>query len=267
MPPFWQLSPPASLPSMSLPDRRTSVARTLGWSTLGVAATGLGTLAYALWEARSYRLRRLDVPVLPAGATPLRVLHISDLHLTPQQRHRQEWVSRLAALEPDLVIDTGDNLAHVDAVEPTVQALGRLLDKPGVFVWGSNDYYGPTFKNPMRYLTQPERKATASPNVLPWKDLRDGFEARGWQDLTNREVRMEVAGLTIAFRGTDDAHLNEDDYAAIAGPVDSTADVTIGVTHAPYLRVLDAMTADGHDLSRPATPTAARSACRSTAPW
>ncbi len=52
----------------------------------------------------------------------------------------------------------------------------------------------------------------------------------------------------LAFRGTDDAHLGRDDYSTVAGPADPGADLNIGVTHAPYLRLLDAMTADGMDL-------------------
>jgi predicted MPP superfamily phosphohydrolase len=39
-----------------------------------------------------------------------------------------------------------------------------------------------------------------------------------------------------------------DDYAAVRAPADPAADLTLAVTHAPYLRVLDAMTADGADL-------------------
>ena len=34
----------------------------------------------------------------------------------------------------------------------------------------------------------------------------------------------------------------------VEGPADASADLNIGVTHAPYLRLLDAMTADGMDL-------------------
>ena len=97
--------------------------------------------------------------MLPAGARPIRVLQISDLHLTPGATRRQRWVAGLAALEPDLVIDTGDNLAHREAVPFVLRSLGRLLDRPGVYVWGSNDYYAPTFKNPLGYLTGPSRKA------------------------------------------------------------------------------------------------------------
>jgi predicted MPP superfamily phosphohydrolase len=34
----------------------------------------------------------------------------------------------------------------------------------------------------------------------------------------------------------------------VAGPADGDADVRLAVTHAPYLRVLDAFTRDGYDL-------------------
>jgi predicted MPP superfamily phosphohydrolase len=82
---------------------------------------------------------------------------------------------------------------------------------------------------------------------LPWRDLRDGFEKRGWVDLSNRRDTLEVAGTTIAFAGVDDPHLEYDDLAAVAGPADPTADLRVGVAHAPYLRVLDQFAADGYD--------------------
>jgi predicted MPP superfamily phosphohydrolase len=208
-------------------------------------ATGVG---YAWLEARAFRLRRVEVPVLPAGADRIRILHLSDLHLTPSQDRKRAWVSRLAGLEPDLVVDTGDNLAHRDAVEPVLQTYGRLLDRPGVFVWGSNDYHAPTFKNPARYLVKPRHPRPSAFPELPWTDLRDGFARAGWQDLTHRRVTLEIAGLRIEFRGTDDGHLERDDYGQVAGPPSPDVDLSIGVTHAPYRRILDPMTADGMDL-------------------
>ncbi|MCW2809605.1 MAG: hypothetical protein JWP61_63 [Friedmanniella sp.] len=217
---------------------------------LGAAALGTAGVAYAsLVERHSFRLRRLEVPVLPAGAPDLRILHLSDLHMTPAEVRRQRWVAELAALEPDLVIDTGDNLAHAEAVPYVLRSLGRLLDVPGVFVWGSNDYYAPTFKNPATYLTRPSRVGRPHPVTLPWGDLREGFVAAGWKDLTHVATTVEVRGVRIGFRGTDDAHLKLDDYAQVAGRVDrSQVDVALGVTHAPYRRVIDAMAADQHDL-------------------
>ena len=110
----------------------------------GVAAAGATTLAYAsLIERNLFTLRRYDVPVLEPDAEPLRVLHVSDLHMTPGRRRLQEWVAGLAGLDPDLVVVTGDNLAHVDAVPAAVRALEPLFDYPGGFVFGSNDYRGP----------------------------------------------------------------------------------------------------------------------------
>jgi predicted MPP superfamily phosphohydrolase len=213
----------------------------------GLTGAGAALTAYAAWEARQYTLRRVEVPLLPAGARPLKVLHLSDIHMTPGQRRKQEWLNGLALLRPDLVVDTGDNLAHRGAVTVVTDSLGPLLDVPGVFVFGSNDYFEPTVRNPLRYLLPDDgRRSTHSPK-LPWPDLRDAFAAAGWTDLTNRRDTIKVGDLTFAFAGVDDPHLGYDRLDEVAGPADGHADVRLGVAHAPYLRVLDQFAADGYD--------------------
>jgi predicted MPP superfamily phosphohydrolase len=213
------------------------------------AAAGVAGLAYAsVVELRWFALRRIEVPVLPPGHRPLKVLHLSDLHLTPQQRRKQDWLRDLARLEPDLVVDTGDNLAHQDAVPFLVDALGDLLGVPGAFVFGSNDYFAPTSRNPVRYLLPDDGRRVTNTPPLPWRELREELERHGWTDLTNRRATLTVRGTTIAFAGVDDPHLEYDDLEAVAGPADPDADVRIGVAHAPYLRVLDQMAADGYDV-------------------
>jgi predicted MPP superfamily phosphohydrolase len=222
------------------------LARLLG---LGVVAGAAGVGYAAGIEVRSFTLRRVDVPVLPAGSEPIRVLHLSDLHLTPGQAHKLAWLDSLARLEPDLVVNTGDNLAHPGSVRPLVAALGRLLTVPGVFVFGSNDYFAPTLRNPVRYLLPDDgRRSTSSPQ-LPWKDLRAEFVDSGWTELSNTTGRLTVRGSTIAFAGVDDPHLEYDDLAAVAGPAPVDADLRVGVTHAPYLRVLDQFARDGYDIT------------------
>jgi uncharacterized protein len=217
---------------------------------LGVGAIGAGCLAYAgLYEVNAFRLRRFTVPVLPGGARPIRLLHVSDVHMTPADTARQRWLSTLGALEPDLVINTGDNLAHQEAVPFVLGSLGRLLDRPGVYVWGANDYYPPKFRNPLKYFLGPSRLKRLPERTLPWQDLGRGFKEAGWIDLTHTRASLEIKGVRIGFRGTDDAHIDQDRYADVAGPIDrDEIDLAVGVTHAPYRRVLDAMTADGHDL-------------------
>lgn len=211
------------------------------------ALAGAGLTAYALGEARRYTLRRVEVPVLPAGQRPLRVLHLSDLHVTPGQTRKLEWLAGLSVLRPDLVVDTGDNLAHRDAVPAVREALGPLLDVPGVFVMGSNDYFEPSFRNPFRYLLPDSGKRHTDVPQLPWRELRDSLAERGWVDLTNTRARLQVGETTIAFAGVDDPHLHYDRLEDVAGPADPTADLRLGIAHAPYLRVLDQYAADGYD--------------------
>lgn len=216
---------------------------------LGAGAVGAAGLGYAAGiEVRNFTLRRVDVPVLPAGHRPLRVLHLSDLHLTPSQHRKRQWLASLAHLRPDLVVNTGDNLAHQRSVPPLLDALSTLLDVPGVFVLGSNDYFAPGLRNPVRYLLPDDGKRNTHTPQLPWRELRDAFTARGWTDLTNTTGTLRVGETEIAFAGVDDPHLRYDDLAAVAGPAPADADLRLGVTHAPYLRVLDQYAADGYEL-------------------
>jgi predicted MPP superfamily phosphohydrolase len=208
----------------------------------GVAVTGYASL----YERNRFTLRRFDVPVLDPGSAPLRVLQISDLHMTADQRAKQDWVAGLAALDPDVVINTGDNLAGFDAVPGTLKAMSPLLDLPGAFVLASNDYYAPKPKNPLKYFWPDHKRVHGE--QLPWRDLRDGMRDRGWLDLTNAAGELTVDGRRIAFAGVDDSHLKRDRYDAVAGPADPSADVRIGLAHSPEPRVLDCFAADGHDL-------------------
>jgi predicted MPP superfamily phosphohydrolase len=216
---------------------------------LGVSAlAGAAGVAYAAGvELRWFTLREARLPILPTGSRALRVLHLSDLHMTPSQVKKQRWVRGLAALKPDLVINTGDNLAHMQAVPVVLDALQGLLEVPGVFVFGSNDYFAPSTRNPVKYLLPDDGQRNTHTPKLPWPELRDGFEKRGWTDLSNRRATVTVDGLRFGFAGVDDPHLNYDDLGAVAGQGDPAADVRIAVAHAPYLRVLDAFARDGYD--------------------
>jgi predicted MPP superfamily phosphohydrolase len=212
--------------------------------TAGSLVAGIGYAS--LIERNAFTLRQVTMPVLTPGSTPLRVLHLSDLHMRPGQRRKQAWLRDLARLEPDLVVNTGDNLAHPRAVPAVVQALSELLSVPGVFVFGSNDYFAPQMKNPLNYVTNPGHRVHGQP--LPWQDLRAAFTERGWLDMTHTRRELDVAGLRIALAGVDDPHLKRDRYDAIAGAATPTANLSLGLTHSPEPRVLDRFAADGYQL-------------------
>ncbi|HXV93853.1 MAG TPA: metallophosphoesterase [Pseudonocardia sp.] len=214
---------------------------------LGVGTAGAAAVAYAAGvERRRWTLREVTLPVLAHGARPVRILHVSDLHMTPNQRSKQRWVAELAALRPDLVVDTGDNLAHPRAVPAVMAALDPLLELPGLFVFGSNDYFGPRPKNPARYLVKSRKRIHGEP--LPWRDLRAALVERGWHDATHARVALQVAGTSVAAAGVDDPHLGLDRYDRIAGRPAGDPALRLGLTHSPEPRVLDRFAADGYDL-------------------
>jgi len=234
--------------------RRTSAARATARAVGGLALAGTAALAWSLVEAQWYALREVTVPVLPAGQDPLRILHLSDLHLVPSQRRKVDWVRDLASLDPHLVIDTGDNWAHLDAMAALLEALEPHLAVPGAFAMGSNDYIAPVAKNPARYLkprTGPRRRD--SQVELPWRELARRMRDAGWVDLDNHRGVLDVDGRRLSLVGTDDAHLDLDRFPAAGGADDARTgdepvDLHLGVTHAPYRRVLDAMLDDDADL-------------------
>jgi predicted MPP superfamily phosphohydrolase len=72
-----------------------------------------------------------------------------------------------------------------------------------------------------------------------------GFKSAGWLNLNNREGSIVINGLNIGFIGVDDAHDDLDDISSLKPQSSrlSSSGIVLGVSHAPYLRVLEAMAA------------------------
>ncbi len=216
-------------------------------ATFLAGAAGLSALFYAsVIERNWFTLREESVNILPPGQEPRRILHITDIHMAPNQSAKTKWLQELADLKPDLVVNTGDNIGHKKGLDPLLEALGPLLQFRGVFVPGSNDYYAPTFKNPAGYLF---RHSTGSnnnaPPSLPTDRMHRAFGAAGWVNLANRHQSMVFNRMRMDFSGVDDPHLGRDEYAGFPnGSISQRGapHVRIGVAHAPYQRVLDAFT-------------------------
>ena len=192
-----------------------------------------------LANSLGWKLRELDLAVLPAGADPIRVLHISDIHIAPGQRAKSNWIRGLAKLKPDLVVNTGDNLGHLNAIPTALEALAPLLDFPGVFVNGSNDYRSPTARNPLSYLWQPSEPRFV--RDIDTESFTNALEKSGWQNLNNRSAALELQGLQVGFMGLDDPHEELDDLRGLPAQRAQQADAefVVGVAHAPYLRVIE----------------------------
>ncbi|HEU0132768.1 MAG TPA: metallophosphoesterase [Mycobacteriales bacterium] len=214
---------------------------------LAAAGLGVATVGYAAGvERNAFTLRRRTVPVLPEGTAPLRVLHVSDVHLLARQRGKRAFLRGLAREAPDLVVTTGDNLAGPDGVAAMLDAMEPLRGVPGVFVLGSNDYYAPRPKNPFLYFKPRHKRVVGEP--LPWRELVAGFTALGWHDLTNARRTMRVGGLEVEVAGVDDPHLKRDRLAVADPPVDPALPLHLALVHAPEPRALDRFARSGFDL-------------------
>lgn len=227
--------------------------RPLFRAAAATAAVGVACLAYgALVERRWYRLRRETLPgaLSPAAGSPLRVLHVSDLHLSPPDEPLARFMRRLTGEHVDLVVATGDLLGAVGCEDETVELLATLTTDgtPGVAVLGSNDFHGPARKSPHHYLTGPDTRMRGP--RLDTDRLRRGLEATGWRVLDNQRTTLDVGEAVIEVVGLVDPHLEPMRLplrAAIAAREPNVA-LRLGLVHAPYVRALDLLAAAGYDV-------------------
>ena len=218
-----------------------------------VGAVGAGA---AIWgvgiERYLFTVREASAVALPPGAAPLRILHISDAHMAPWQHRKQDWLASLAELKPDLIVNTGDNLGHENGLDGIRRAFAPFAGIPGVFVHGSNDVAAPSPRNPFRYFLGPSKK-NHKPELLD-TDAMDRYftDELGWTDLNNAAARLRIAGTDVDLFGVDDAHRDWDRLDALPDAISAlgardAATPVLGVTHAPYQRVLNGFTDLGAD--------------------
>ena len=168
-----------------------------------VLALGVGILLYAtLIERNWYAVRRHRIPCLPEGSSTKTILHISDLHLRARQRRKRAFLKRLARVEPDYVVATGDFIGDGRSNAETVDAVTAIRPREAsLYVLGSNDYYGPQPKNPLRYFSKKRRRVFGKPN--PWRSLVEALDARGWRLISN--TALDIDGIDVV--GLDDEHI------------------------------------------------------------
>lgn len=176
--------------ALSLPkklSRRAWLRAAVG----GGAALMVGSAVYA-WRVEPFWVRivqrAMPIAGLPAGLVGKRLVQISDLHVGPivDNAYLRETLRRLATLEPDYLVMTGDFMTsrRAEEVEATLDTLREapIADTPTVAILGNHDY-GENF----RHLDVANR-------------LADGLDALGMRVLRNEAAVVDG----LQFVGSDD---------------------------------------------------------------
>lgn len=219
---------------------------------------GTAIVSWSLVEARWPRLKRECITVPSDKPWRLTILHVSDLHIWKGKGWIARYLAELARLQPNLVVLTGDNFAEAAGLAELKEALTPLSRYPGIFCYGSNDYYSGLPKLPIKYFfpkTAPgesaDQRNKRKPD-LPTATLTEWLEGKGWLNLNNRAGELDLpaqnqTALKLVCTGVDDPHINRDERLSFPEHW-LNADLRIGLTHAPYSRMLNSFWAAGTQL-------------------
>jgi hypothetical protein len=162
-------------------------AQICGGIAIAVVIAGL------LNVARGAVVKTTRVP-LPRLARPYTIAHLTDVHIGAVigREFAEQLVRRVNALEPDVVVITGDLVdGRLSELRPHIEPLRGLRARDGVYaVTGNHEYYW---------------------NVEPWlQHLR----SLGIHVLRNEHVTLADA---LVLAGVDDSTATEDVPRAVAG--------------------------------------------------
>ncbi len=146
-----------------------------GWALLGPLVLAVGGQAWTL----RHRLRVLRHPVPADLPGRLRIVQLSDLHASPTMTGADldAIATQVIALDPDLVVITGDHVMPFSEIEHgwLLRFLDRL-PRPALAIAGNHD--------------------------LPVEDaLAAEFEARGVTWLADRAVSLTLGGVRVEVAG------------------------------------------------------------------
>ena len=126
------------------------------------------------------------------GPAPVRPAHGA----VADRRSRSACVP-CAVLEPDLIVNTGDNLGHVDGQRGRRVRARAVPRRPRRVRPRLERLLGPSLKNPLRYFSGAERHARQGDPSRPrhrpaW---RRSSSRLGWLDLNNTARAIEIRGI------------------------------------------------------------------------
>ena len=188
-------------------------------------AAALGFAGYSAAAARRLVIEGLVAPVPDARKLDgLRILHISDTHVSSETDWVLDMVGSLADIEADLIVVTGDVISSARGLPAAVAAIGSLRSGLGTYVVpGNHDHWAGrhfdrisgeigAFLSPRRYV--------------------DEFARHGVKVLINEAVTIIFKDREINLVGLDDPYLGlSDPETAFDGLPDDRPNIVLG--HSP----------------------------------
>ncbi len=212
-------------------SRRNLLSKSVNLGVLGAAAVMTGT--GVVQATQRFRIEKVDVPLdrISKNFEGFRIVQLSDIHVGPTIKRDfvREIVERSNALEPDIIVITGDLVdGTVDYLKEDVEPLRDLSAKTGkYFVTGNHEYYS---------------------GVFPWIDK---LQELGMDVLRNEHRVITRNNSNIVIGGVNDLRAEQivpehktDAFASLAGAPEAEAKILLA--HQP-VSVYDGEKA-GYDL-------------------
>jgi predicted MPP superfamily phosphohydrolase len=146
----------------------------LGAAVLGVTCMTYGYFVEPYWPAVTHST--VPTQKLVAGAKPIRVVHISDLHSDGQARLEERLPAIIKSQQPDLIVFTGDAINSPSGLPIFRRCLGEL------------SAIAPTFA------------VKGNWDALFWRNL-DLFGKTGARELKGDAVEVNVRGTRLCLAG------------------------------------------------------------------
>ena len=150
--------------------------------SLGMAGIAGTFLADTLWyEPQALQIERIPLPSDAPGGK-VRLLQISDLHLSNFNSYFEKITRLVAGIQPDLIVLTGDYLEQERNIRGVLSFMKKLKATHGIFaVQGNWEYW----------------------SRLEGENLRRHFSGVGVKLLINERADLEINGRALSIFGLD----------------------------------------------------------------
>lgn len=167
----------------------------LSWLGLAVGGSLFTSLIYGFSNKYNYKVKKVSLkyPNLPESFRGLKIAQISDIHSGSftDKAAVQKGVEKVLALNPDLIVFTGDLVNNTaDEMANYIEVFGQLKAPMGVYsILGNHDYGD--------YYNWPDLHAKKK-NL---DNLKQVHQQMGWRLLLDEHVPLEREDQQIALIG------------------------------------------------------------------